>query len=257
MSTIPDFLKPYESELEKYKREFIRIKAVPTSDNILEDSIDFKKSKFLGKPFYPIHKEYPIDDNGKPLIMIAQINFEELPKLEGLPKDGILQLFLFSEDWYEDEYKIVYHSKEDLNRDFIEDFSFLSEKDYKESPVFKIHNLFFEKGTDSGGIIDEQFDFRFGDKDIWDFMETLSEEQESQLVKYFDATGHKIGGYAEFTQSDPREYEEERRSDVHILQIDVDDEIMFGDSGIGHIFIDKESLQNRDFSKAYFYWDCC
>lgn len=63
--------------------------------------------------------------------------------------------------------------------------------------------------------------------------------------------------YAEFTQSDPRDYNIEQRNDIQVLQIDVDDYIMFGDSGLGHIFISQENLIKKDFSKAYFYWDCC
>ncbi|CAM1344517.1 YwqG family protein [Tenacibaculum amylolyticum] len=254
---IPEFLKKYESELRKYEREVIRINAMPTKDLILEDSLGIKESKFLGKPFFPKDKEYPKDHNDKPLILIAQINFEEIPHLEHFPKDGILQLFLFSEDWYEDEYKIVYHSKEELIKESIEDFSFLTEKDYDESPIFKIHSLSFKKDIDRGASEDSQFDFSFGGLDYWEFTEALSEEDEEKLADYIDATGHKLGGYAEFTQSDPREYEIGKKEDIQLLQIDVDDEIMFGDSGVGHIFIDKENLIKKDFTKAYFYWDCC
>lgn len=253
---IPEFLKKYESELKKNEREVIRINAKPIKGNFLTDSLGIKKSKFLGYPFYPEDKEYPKDNNGKPLILIAQINFEEIPQLDDFPKDGILQLFLYTEDWYEDEYKIVYHTKEELEKPYLKDFSFLTEKDYDESPVYKIHELSFEKGIDRGGFEDVQFDFSFGGLGHWDFIETLSEEDEEKLLNYIDATGHKLGGYAEFTQSDPREYEE-RREDIQVLQIDVDEEIMFGDSGVGHIFMDKESLLKKDFSKAYFYWDCC
>jgi len=253
---IPDFLKKYESELKKYEREFVKITAKPIQGNILEDSLGIQESKFLGKPFFSLDKEYPKDLNNKPMILIAQLNFEEIPKLKDYPEEGILQLFLSSDDWY-DDYKIVYHTKEELNRSRIEDFSFLSEKNYDDSPVYMVHSLSFEKSIDKGCSEDSQFDFQFDGLDYWEFVESLEGDKEEEMDDFFNARIHKIGGYADFTQSDPRSYEEGKSNDIQVLQIAVDDEIMFGDSGVGHIFINRENLKNKDFSKAYFYWDCC
>lgn len=255
---IPEFLKKFESDLKKYEREFIKINAKPRKEKLLEDNLNLKDSKFLGNPFFPIDKEYPKDKNGKPMILIAQLNFEQIPALEQFPTDGILQLFLASSDWYMDEdATIIYHPAKELTKEPMTDFSFISEKDHDEMPVYKLHKLSFEKAIDRGGSEDSQFDYLFDDQDYWDFTETLTDEQEELFSKYFDATGHKIGGYAEFTQSDPRDYDVTSMDDIQLLQIDVDDHIMFGDSGLGHIFINKESLLKKDFSKAYFYWDCC
>lgn len=254
---IPDFLKEFETDLKQYEREFVQIKAIPRKEQIPDDNLNLLDSKFLGIPFYPKEKEYPKDQKGKPMIMIAQLNFEQIPPLEHFPKEGILQLFLSRTDWYDEDSKIVYHSKEELDKESLEDFSFLSINDYQEMPIYKLHQLSFEKGIDKGGSEDSQFDYLFGADDYWDFIECLTEEQEMEFSDYFNSGGHKIGGYAEFTQSDPRDYNSENREDLQILQIDVDDHIMFGDSGLGHIFISKENLIHQDFSKAYFYWDCC
>lgn len=255
-SMIPKFLKKFESDLKSYQREFVRIVAKPRNERGIEDSLKLTASKFLGKPFFPKDKTYPKDDQGNPMILLAQLNFEEIPKLDYFPKDGILQLFLSPIDWYTDDTAIVYHTKEALKKNPIQDFSFLTKEDYEEMPVDRSHQLFFEIGIDYGGSEDSQFDYLFGNDDYWDFVESLTEEQEDEFSNYFDASGHKIGGYAEFTQADPRDYEGQK-DDIQILQIDVDDHIMFGDSGLGHIFMDKESLIRKDFSQAYFYWDCC
>jgi uncharacterized protein YwqG len=72
----------------------------------------------------------------------------------------------------------------------------------------------------------------------------------------FRSTGHKIGGYAYFTQCDPREGEPERKDDLLLLQIDTDGEIMWGDAGVANIFINAQDLKNKKFDKAYFNWDC-
>ncbi|WP_025743534.1 YwqG family protein [Aquimarina pacifica] len=254
---IPDFLKKFESDLKKYEREFVRIKAKPRKEKLVEDNLDLKDSKFLGKPFFPIYKEYPKDENGKPMIMIAQLNFEQIPELDFFPKNGILQLFLSSSNSYQDDFAIVYHSAEELSKEPLNDFSFITEKDYEEMPVFKLHQLSFEKGIEKGGSEDSQFDYLFDENDYWGFTEYLTDEQEKIFGEYFNAVGHKIGGYAEFTQSDPRDNNTDQKDDIQVLQIDVDDHIMFGDSGLGHIFISRENLIKKDFSKAYFYWDCC
>ncbi|MEL7119724.1 MAG: DUF1963 domain-containing protein, partial [Bacteroidota bacterium] len=89
------------------------------------------------------------------------------------------------------------------------------------------------------------------------FITKLKENEQEVLRQYFDGAGHKIGGYAEFTQTDPRSYSLESRFDIQLLQIDMDEQIMFEDSGIGHVFIHPDDLAKKDFSKAYFYWDCC
>ena len=254
---IPIFLKKYESELKKYEREFVKINAKPTKDKILLDSLGLKESKFLGKPFFPLNIEYPKDKKGNPMILIAQLNFEEIPKLDNFPENGILQLFLSTTNWFEEDYKIYYHKKEDLEKEVLTDFSFIKESYYEESPVFKIHKLSFEKSIDKGCSEDLQFDITFDGVNYWDFEETLSDDEQHELFEYFISESHKIGGYADFTQSDPRDYGDNKLDDIQLLQIDSEDDIMFGDSGLGHIFINKESLLNKDFSKAYFYWDCC
>lgn len=254
---IPDFLKEYETDLKTYEREFVRIKAKVQKGKLLEDNLNLIDSKFLGFPFFPEQKQYPRDKSGKPMIMIAQLNFEQIPKLEHFPDKGILQLYLSPTDWYDEDSKIIFHSKDQLDEKPLSDFSFLSIDDYEDMPIYKRHQLLFEKGIDKGGSEDSLFDYLFKGKEFWDFHDSLNEEQQKQLTNYFDSTGHKIGAYAEFTQSDPRDYNAEQKNDIQVLQIDIDKHIMFGDSGLGHIFISKENLIKQDFSKAYFYWDCC
>ncbi|WP_353777581.1 DUF1963 domain-containing protein [Winogradskyella sp. 3972H.M.0a.05] len=254
---IPEFLMKYASDLKKYERESVRINAKPRKEKLLEDNLSLKESKFLGFPFFPKDREYPKDKNGKAMIMVAQINFEQVPHLEFFPEKGILQLFLSPTDWYEEDVAVIYHSEEELTNEYIEDFSFLKMEDYEDIPIYKLHQLSFEKVIDKGGSEDSQFDYLFDENDYWDFIEGLSDDQEEQFSEYFNAMGHKIGGYAEFTQYDPRGYGKESQDDIQVLQIDVDDHIMFGDSGLAHIFISKDNLIKKDFSKAYFYWDCC
>ena len=65
---IPKFLNKFETELKKYKREFVKINAKSLNISAFEDQLDIKTSKFLGFPFYPKSKIYPTDKNGKPML---------------------------------------------------------------------------------------------------------------------------------------------------------------------------------------------
>ncbi len=253
---LPICLKPFEEILKAYQRNSIKIKAEPLEDSPIADTLGLKTSKFLGLPFLPEAREYPIDVNGAPMVLVAQINFSELPPLPDFPETGLFQLYLSPESWFDEESAVLYISEEEMKTSPRSDFSFLTTAAYEEIPVMKVHRLNFESARDYGGIQDCQFDMKFNDLEAWEFIETLDEKNEAEATKYLNAEGHKLGGYAEFTQSDPRGGKF-REGDVQLLQIDVDNEIMFGDSGIGHVFISRANLQAKRFDKAYFYWDCC
>ena len=73
------------------------------------------------------------------------------------------------------------------------------------------------------------------------------------------ASGHRLGGYPFFTQTDPRQYNEKIQDYILLFQLDTDDaenDIMWGDSGVGNFFIHPEDLKKRDFSKVVYNWDC-
>ena len=260
--TIPAFLDDFKSEIEKYKLETIRVLAKPIDKN---EILSIKQSKFLGKPFLPISKEYPKDKNNAPMILLAQINFDESPTLDNYPTHGILQLFISPTDWYDvEDYYILFH--ENPNQEFQTDFSFLTSNLYEESPIDCEHKLSFEKEIEQGGVTDFRFDLEFNGKDYYDYQDTLPKNQQNELndlfyvVRYkiggYGRVGHKIGGYAFFTQSDPREEDDIKKDDVLLFQIDTDEQIMFGDSGVANVFINIDDLKSKNFDKAYFNWDC-
>ncbi len=249
----PDYLKAHEQGLQKYKLDYVKIVATPLEKG---QELGLIESKFLGKPYLPIAFDYPIDKNGKQMILFAQINFSEVPKLEHYPEKGILQLFVSGDSWQKmEDYQIIFH--ENIEEEKQTDFSFLTEDLYATSPIHCEHSLAFSKETEYGGSEDFRFDYSFNGEDYWEFEENLNEEQQKEIEKFFYNLGHKIGGYAFFTQSDPRYYDERAKRDVLLLQIDSDDKIMFGDNGVSHLFININDLKNKKFEKAYFYWDCC
>ena len=248
----PDFLKEFENDLIKYKLDFIKVEAKPIEK---ETVLNFAQSKFLGKPYLPIGFKYPKDNAGKPMVLLAQLNFSEIPKLENYPEKGILQFYISSEDWYDmADYKVVYHEEVKDNET---NFDFLTEELYTDFPVYCEHSLSFSKQEEYGGIEDFRFDYSFNELDFWEFQDKLSKPQQEEMDKFFYNIGHKIGGYAYFTQGDPRDYEKDAKNDILLFQIDTDEQIMFGDSGVANFFINEDDLINKRFEKAYFNWDCC
>lgn len=86
-------------------------------------------SKMGGTPYFPKNMEYPTvregEDKGKPLYLLVQLNFGTLPKIEGFPNEGILQMFA-GYDHYDDDdmfgmdyddstdqnaFRVIYHEK--------------------------------------------------------------------------------------------------------------------------------------------------
>ena len=250
---IPKFLEEFKDKLEKFRLESIKIKATPISE---DEKLTFTQSKFLGKPYLPDTIDYPKDKLGNPMILLAQINFAETPHLENYPTDGILQFFISATDWYDmDNYKILFHPI--VENEYQTDFSFLNEKLYEESPVYCEHKLAFEKVVEYGGYEDFRFAMDFNGESYYEYQEKLTDEQKAEMDKILEGAGHKIGGYAYFTQSAPRDYNKNQKDEILLLQIDTDEQIMFGDSGVGNLFINPKSLKERDFDQAWFNWDCC
>ncbi len=245
---IPEFLKNFREKLEKYKLETIKILAQPIKNG---QTLTITQSKFLGKPYIPTHKNYPMCTDGTPMIMFAQFNFAKIPEIENYPTSGILQFFIHPKNWNDtEEYKILFHEND--KEDYHTNFDFLIPSLYEECPIYCEHELTFKKEIEFGGRQDFNFNSRF-DVDFPD----LTEIEKEEITDSFSAGGHKIGGYATFTQEDPRMYEEHIKDTVLLFQIDTDEQIMFGDAGIANVFININDLRNKNFNNAYFNWDCC
>ena len=72
---------------------------------------------------------------------------------------------------------------------------------------------------------------------------------------------HKIGGYPNFIQNDPRDdYGVDNDSLILLLQLDSQQneaiQIWWADGGIANFFIKKSALERWDFSEVFYNWDC-
>ena len=243
-------------------------------------------SKFLGRPYMPKDFEYPHDPDGRALSFLAQINFDDVPTLPDYPESGILQFYIsdsmdhsrqvwglehirtepydakaqFELQQKQNYFRVVWHEE------VIEDEAALSSQEYGRSdaflPIDDEAKLTFEAGTGYPVPGDYRFDKIFGE-DGYQFFDRFGDEAESVYVRYTSHIGIRsiawIGGYAYFTQWDPR-YADPDEDWLLLLEIQSSTsldqpEVMWGDAGIGAFFIRRNDLRKRDFSRVLYHWD--
>ena len=272
--------KFYEEIREDYEKNspmktFAKIKLV-------EDKLKITDSKIVGLPYLPKGAEFPKTPNGKEMLMIAQINCEDLKGLKDFPQKGILQFFVFDDDdamfgldfdspTTQDTFRVIYY-------DEIEEF--YDEKELEN--IYKPYNYEESFLTNNNESYKIKFELRTEkerfEEAIYDVFDKLCKEkklerhQEDWLyrkilnieMEYSEEPHSQCDGFAFFTQSDPREFEEKyKKYDTVLFQLDSEyDEntknwkVCIGDAGVLNFFINREKLKNKDFTEILYNWDC-
>jgi len=238
-------------------------------------------SKVGGLPYWDPAKTYPTGSNGKPMLLLAQINFDQDKAESPLPQGGMLQFFIGGEEMYgldfdhpteQKDWRIVYHEKIDasVTAEAVEAMGIPSNNDDEgvDSPVFR--SCVFRLAKKETWLTPdnwERFDELtlevakdlFGETDAGSANEVFGEDQYALLEEeYFYSENSQLLGHPFFTQEDVRE--EGSRYNTLLFQLDsetVDDVVMWGDSGVGNFFINAEDLKRLDFSNVLYNWDCC
>lgn len=110
------------------------------------------------------------------------------------------------------------------------------------------------------GPEDYQFNIFFGKQKLKQFFDVMNADDEKIFDWYYANIyeyHHKIGGYGYFAQTDPREDSEQYKDHkVVLLHMISDDEICWGDCGVGNFLIRAEDLEKLDFSQVIYNYDC-
>lgn len=247
-------------KLEPHKLATVKIK--PEARNA--DTI--WSSKFGGKPYWPKDKAYPKNHDGENLYLLAQINFDEVPALEHYPHTGIVQFFIGNDDLYGMDfdkpveelisspagYRVIFHphvstTLSDLEQDLPE-----ADKD-SELPLTREYALSFTLDEELPSPTDHRYEKIAGD--IFEYDDDVAD----YIYDTYTAAGSKLGGYANFTQDDPRRGNDSTQW-LLLFQLDSEwedgVEIMWGDMGVANFFIREADLINNDYSKVWYNWDC-
>ncbi len=249
---LPKELEPHKDLLKATATSFVQLVA----HNAGPDRV--WNSKIGGFPYMKVASDYPVDGAGKPMFLLAQINFSEFGNIKGFPTKGLLQFFMEENGMYGND------NEKTITVNYIADPTVemevkknQAEVEYENLPLNNTTTDFVLSATKSVEIAplsDIAFDGKLGDE----FFRAFGEDEYDLRDRYSEAvaaTGHKIGGYAHFAQEDPRAPDHD---DILLLQLDSDDKIglKWGDMGVAHFFIKKADLENLDFSRVIFQWDC-
>lgn len=287
-----DLPMPLQTLLDISKVNCVKIK-LSKQDN---DFVPSLTSKIGGMGYLPAGERYPVKLDGTPLVLLAQINFKELSAQvdtsqlpHPLPKQGILQIYIdgkdddylygcnFDDYLPHDGYQVRFWQDDSLPLN-IDELNQISE----QLKRFDTDCLPFDFNCqyDMNFVLHEQscgtncFEYSaiadtiepLKGNDIWNYLEeTLDvDDPDEHLERYDELSGNSYGqhlilGYPYFTQTDPREYNEQLQKHILLFQIDTDDDndIMWGDCGVANFFIHPDDLKNQDFSKLIYNWDCC
>lgn len=239
-------------------------------------------SKIGGKPYWPAGKEYPTDGNGKPMLMLLQINCAQAKLQAPLPEQGMLQWFIslnpermygcqgnFDEDG--EGFCIVYH--ENIEGDSTYPGAPTHDSvDEMLTPVKREAAIDVVCEETVMGVSDGHFNDLFfgivkeftGEENrnrMW--YEHLDNDDCLYLEKNLGMKRprHQMLGYPVYSQEEARR--DIQFHDTLLFQLDsqfstVDrsELVMWGDMGSGFIFINSDDLANCDFTRTYYTWDC-
>lgn len=244
-------------------------------------------SKIGGLPYWNLSLEYPVDMEGKKMHLLCQLNFGEY-KFENniLPKEGILQFFISSnDDFYgasfneptaQKNWRIVFHEKIDENiclKDIQKIVPSISE--ITSTPILKSVALEFGQSVSYMKIDDYRMNAFIAEavkeitgenteKNIYEILGSENENIHAAVIyRMLDETENHVLGYPSFTQYDVREDMQSKDAfyyDTTLLHLDsssCDGQVLcWGDVGKANFLINSDALKNKDFSKVFYTWDC-
>lgn len=240
---IPKILKPYE--------DYLKSTLKPSNKIIftLEETKPWE-SKLGGCPYLEDIGQYPIGENGKPMMFMAQINLGEMPSLPDFPQKGLLQFYVEDEDLYGLDWACVVKYIPEYTTDesvLVKENPYYD--DYEENlPFIRDCKITFEQQEKYIGTSCPEFEEKFSD---------VSREEMDALYDLCKASNSRVGGYPYFVQYAPAYYNS--REYVLLLQLDIDGTsgLMFGDSGNCNFIISREDLLAGNFSGVEYDWQCC
>ena len=244
------------------------------------------ESKVGGTPYLPHDMAWPLDSKGFQLQFLAQIDCASLEGLPDFPHAGLLQFFIGLDDLFgadfddpvtQKDFRVLYH--ETVDRSVTA--AVLAKKDAAPVPegdltyYTPLYGAYGIRFAPAGAQHVTEADYRAWAMFLQKWNELHGTDFKTQW-DYYGATKinhefpapegkgpwHQLGGYAYFTQEDPRWSGQSDDLDVLLFQLDSDgegryDKVLWGDCGIANFFINREALKRRDFSRVCYNWDCC
>lgn len=233
---------------------------------------DVRASKVGGRPYWADGRAFPRDEDGRPLVLLAQVDLAALPAVDdGLPDAGLLQFFIAAGDLYGARFgddgaiagrgrghRVVYWPDAAAAAVAVPSPGGRHADMLPHDPAAP-RAMRFRAGSEALTVADHRFDTLFDgglSPALRAFADARGIDDDAlfeRLGERHGGQGHKLGGHPFFTQQDPR-----RAGDglELLLQLDTDAAMMWGDSGVGGFFITAADLAARDFDRVFYSWDC-
>jgi len=266
----------FEKIEKKYQETAKEMMVADASVNASKE-IKITDSKIEGIPYIPVGKKIPTNSKGQQFMFLAQINCEDLKGLKDFPQEGILQFWILGEDLLgldfddytnRDGFDVIYYEtiedchSEDEFKEMYNPYKF--DLKYMETliasePCKMKFSLEKQKESFNYELLDNLFKEALEEENIgFNKKDKLYEEVEKLYDDEFyeEIVGTKCNGFPYFTQWEPRDDEQMKEYNTSLFQIDSGKEVMIGDSGVMHFFINREKLKNKDFSDVFYHWDC-
>ena len=236
-----------------------------------EPVADEPHSCFGGRPSLPQGMSWPVDAGGEPMLFLAQINFAEMPAIDGYPREGLLSFFIMDDDLNGSEFPSVgdkgfqvhfFEVADDLVRTPFPvktwEYAPLSDLLVQEGRVLKGQQSTGPLSANSYQVADMTRDWYPNcPTNLWDaFGEELLQAKPSPIY---------YGGHPDFIQQDIRHPEgdpdytpySEVLLQMGFLQTkDRKIEVCWGDAGEACFLITKEDLAAKRFDRMIYSWDC-
>jgi uncharacterized protein YwqG len=259
-----------QQKLQKIIRDFARQTSIPCiSFSLTTKKTTCCENKFGGVPYIPKDFDYPLDAENNPMLLLAQLNFEKLPKLEGLPDKGILQFFISAKRAETTDngvvtspqnVRVIYHSEVNTKKNALgtpPSVKKLKKDDFPLKGEFALVPKIKNCPMSPSDFRFEAAFVAFFNKKTGKALKTIEQIEEFCNIEFYEEYGeiggHRVGGFPMFTQGDPRNKDEYKKHTVLLLQIDSDkslgkSEINWGNNGVANFFITPEALEKLDFT---------
>jgi uncharacterized protein YwqG len=225
-------------------------------------------SSIGGMPSLPSDGDWPVDGKGKPLLFLAQLNFADLPKLDGYPTDGVMSFFVGADDLNGCDFPS--RNQIGFRTLYFDDPGRLrripNRADLEYDPFGKV--LRAEGAPLTGEAMNMRpmaacYPFDELASAIYKDLGKDADRMLFDAVDSWKTASLYFGGHPDFTQQDFRYKAADRKYDRVLLQIGFihkkgrEWEICWGDAGEATFMLSEADLQNKNFAASVYNWDCC
>jgi uncharacterized protein YwqG len=264
---LPKLLGPFATAINATAKPMAHIELT----DMLND--DVFASKVGGRAYWPKDQSPPQTARGGRLFLLAQINFAQAPALADFPRQGLLQIFISSDNYFganfsgklseealaeQQNWRAVYWPELNDDPAAIAPIAAAQAGDVAPFEIGSVQKMGFTPAKELITFGDVHLTKILG-QSIYDLATATAKKEnvdEDNLVDEaadkLSGDGHKLGGYPAFAQEDPRAANSRK---ILLLQLDSIDKLMWGDAGVANFFIEPEQLRAGDFSKLVYNWD--